>query len=73
MFRREFAKHSYRHRRGCKKLVEHLKKNNLGRASFLPITAVKEEKIESIKGKRIGVIGIASDLVKLIKSMNKLF
>ena len=33
-----------------KKLVEHLRKNNLGRASFLPITSVKGKKLEKIKG-----------------------
>ena len=30
----------------AKRLVEHLRKNNLGRASFLPITSVKGRKIE---------------------------
>ncbi len=49
----------------AKKLVEYLRKNNLGRASFLPITSVKGKKIEKINSKGIsGVIGIASDLVK---------
>ena len=48
----------------AKKLVEHLRKNNLGRASFLPISSVKGKKLEKIKGKEQGVIGIASDLVK---------
>ena len=48
----------------AKKLVEHLRKNNLGRASFLPITSVKGKKIDKIKGKEKGIIGIASDLVK---------
>lgn len=56
----------------AKKLVEHLRKNNLGRASFLPITAVKGRKIESIKGKKIGVIGIASDLVKFDKKYEQI-
>ena len=48
----------------AKKLVEHLRKNNLGRASFLPITSVRGKKLDRIKGKEPGVIGIASDLVK---------
>ena len=49
----------------AKKLVEYLRKNNLGRASFLPITSVKGKKIEKVNSKGInGVIGIASDLVK---------
>ncbi len=50
----------------AKKLVEHLRKNNLGRASFLPISAVKGKKLDKIKGKD-GVIGIASDLIKFDK------
>ena len=48
----------------AKKLVEHLRKNNLGRASFLPISSVKGKKLEKIKGKSEGFIGIASDLIK---------
>ena len=30
----------------AKKLVEHLRKNNLGRASFLPISSVKGKKLD---------------------------
>ena len=48
----------------AKKLVEYLRTNNLGRASFLPITSVKGKKLEKIKSKNINIIGIASDLVK---------
>ncbi len=49
----------------AKKLIEFLRKGNLGRASFLPITSVKGKKLESIKQKGIeGIVGIASDLVK---------
>lgn len=49
----------------AKKLVEHLRKNNLGRASFLPIASVKGKKLEKYNSKGIsGIIGIASDLVK---------
>ena len=48
----------------AKKLVEHLRKNNLGRASFLPITSVRGKKLDRIKGKEPGVIGIASELIK---------
>lgn len=51
----------------AKRLVEHLRKNNLGRASFLPITSVKGRKIESVKGKKDGIVGIASDLVSFDK------
>ena len=48
----------------AKKLVEHLRKNNLGRASFLPISSVKGSKIDKIKGHYNGLIGVASELVK---------
>ena len=47
----------------AKRLIEHLRKNNLGRVSFLPITSVKGKKLENIKGKKNGEVGIASDLV----------
>ena len=47
----------------AKKLIEYLKTNNFGRASFLPISAVKGKKLETIKGKKDGIIGIASDIV----------
>ena len=51
----------------AKKLVEHLRSNNLGRASFLPISSVKGNKLEKIKCNFNGYIGIASDLVKCDK------
>ena len=56
----------------AKKLVEHLRKNNLGRASFLPISSVKGKKLEKIKGREQGVIGIASDLVKYSKKYEQI-
>ena len=56
----------------AKKLVEHLKENNLGRASFLPITSVKGRKLENIKGQKIGVIGVASDLVEFDKKYEQI-
>ena len=51
----------------AKRLIEHLRKNNLGRASFLPITSVKGKKLDRIKGKNTGVIGIASDVIRYSK------
>ncbi len=51
----------------AKRLIEHLRKNNLGRASFLPITSVRGKKLEKIKGKNNGIIGIASDLIRYSK------
>ncbi len=56
----------------AKKLVEHLRKNNLGRASFLPISSVKGKKIDKIKGKEQGIIGIASDLVDFNKKYEQI-
>ena len=56
----------------AKKLIDYLRKNNLGRASFLPITAVKGRKIENIKGKNPGIQGIASDLIKYDKKFEQI-
>ncbi len=56
----------------AKKLVEHLRKNNLGRASFLPIASVKGKKIDKIKGNEKGFIGIASDLIKFHKKYEQI-
>ncbi len=52
--------------------MEHLRKNNLGRASFLPISSVKGYKIDKIKGKEAGFIGIASDLIKYDKKYEQI-
>ena len=52
----------------AKKLVEYLRNNNLGRASFLPITSVKGRKLESFNKKNLkGDVIIASDTVKADK------
>ena len=52
----------------AKRLVEYLRKNNLGRASFLPISSVKGKMIEKFSKNNIdGIIGIASKLVKYDK------
>lgn len=49
----------------AKKLVNYLRDNNLGRASFLPITSVKGQKVTGVNDRGVsGVIGVASDLVK---------
>lgn len=52
----------------AKALIEILKRNNLGRATFLPVSSVRpaylnREELASIKGMD-GVIGCAADLVK---------
>ena len=56
----------------AKRLVEHLRKNNLGRASFLPITSVRGSKLEKIKTNEKGYIGIASDLIKYNKKYEQI-
>lgn len=57
----------------AKKLIEHLRKNNLGRASFLPITSVKGKKLDKINKTNItGVIGFACDLVKTNKKYEEI-
>lgn len=57
----------------AKNAIGYLKKNNLGRASFLPITAMRGEKIkENLKGVT-GVIGIASDLIQYDKKYEAIF
>ena len=57
----------------AKKLVEHLRTNNLGRASFLPISSIHGKKIDRvIKNNIEGIIGIASDLVKCDKKYEQI-
>ena len=57
----------------AKKLVEFLRKNNLGRASFLPISSVKGKKLDKLNQKGVeGVIGIASDLIKVDKKYEEI-
>ena len=57
----------------AKKLVEHLRKNNLGRASFLPIASVKGKKLEKYNSRGVdGIVGIASDLVEFDKKYEQI-
>ena len=57
----------------AKKMVEYLRTNNLGRASFLPISSVKGKKLEKYNSKGVnGIIGIASDLVKFDKKYDQI-
>ena len=52
----------------AKKLIEYLRKNNLGRASFLPISSVRGKNIDRlITNGTQGVIGIAAKLIKADK------
>lgn len=56
------------------KCINYLKQNNLGRASFLPISAVKGKKIDNISKiqKEKGYIGVASDLVEFNKKYEQI-
>ena len=56
----------------AKRLVEHMRKNNLGRGTFLPISSVKGKKLDKIKGHEKGLIGIASDLIKYDKKYEQI-
>ena len=52
----------------AKKLVNYLRENNLGRASFLPISSVKPQNISKINKNGIaGVIDVAANLVETNK------
>ena len=52
----------------AKKLIEYLRENHLGRASFLPISTMKSNLLDKIEDNGIeGVIGIASNLVSCDK------
>ena len=49
----------------AKNFVEYLRENKLGRASFLPISSIKGQKLSKLNQTGInGVLGIASDLIK---------
>ena len=50
----------------AKKLIEYLRVNQLGRASFLPVSSIHGKKLEKLT-KLDGVIGIASDLIECDK------
>ncbi len=57
----------------AKKLVEYLRENNLGRASFLPITSVKGKRLEKINSKNIkGTVVVASDTIKCDKEYEQI-
>ena len=57
----------------AKKLVEYLRTNNLGRASFLPIASVHGKKLERFsQDKDAKVIGIASDLIQYEKKYEQI-
>ena len=56
---------------GAKQLIEFLKTNNFGRATFLPISSIKRRSIDvsKIKSER-GFVGVASDLITFDKKID---
>lgn len=57
----------------AKRLVEYLRENKLGRASFLPITSVKGKRLEKLqKGGVHSDVVIASDIVKTDKKYEEI-
>ena len=56
----------------AKKLVEYLRKNKLGRASFLPIESIRGQKLQNLEIKENGFIGIASDLISYDKKYEQI-
>jgi chromosome segregation protein len=60
----------------AKYIVNYLKQNNLGRATFLPITAVKPRFIDNRltnSFKKFGAFGVASDLIDYDKNLDGIF
>ncbi len=51
--------------------IEGLRKNKIGRATFLPLNRIHGPKLRQIKGK--GVIGYAKDLIKCERKYQKVF
>ena len=57
----------------AKRLIEYLRDNKLGRASFLPISSIKGRKLDKILKNNVeGIIGIASDLVRCDKKYEQI-
>jgi chromosome segregation protein len=60
----------------AKFIVSYLKQNNLGRATFLPISAVKPRTIDAAltrNFKKFNAFGIASDLISYDKKLDNIF
>lgn len=59
----------------AKKIIEYLRKNKLGRVTFLPMTSIKGKKLNINLGKEndAGYIGIASELVSYNKVYERIF
>lgn len=61
--------------KSAQKIIEFLKKNGLGRATFLPLTSVKPKNFEGLEAQLTGLegfIGIASNLVQYDKKYSNI-
>ena len=57
----------------AKAFVEYLRENKLGRASFLPISSIKGQKVSKINDSGVnGVLGLACDLIKYDKKYEQI-
>ena len=56
----------------AKRLIEYLRKNDIGRASFFPIKTIHGKKYEGSINKNEGFIAIASDIVKVDKKFEQI-
>lgn len=57
----------------AKKCISYLKSNNLGRATFLPLTSVKGERMKNPPEKSKGYIGLACDIISYDKKYDDIF
>ena len=57
----------------AERIIDYLKKNNLGRVTFLPLSSIKGRKISYKLNDDEGVIGIASDLIKFNDEYKDIF
>lgn len=60
----------------AQEIIEYLKQNNFGRATFLPITALKPRSISSYLGgisNQKGFLGVASELISYDKKLANIF
>ena len=55
----------------AKELIEYLRKENLGKAAFLPLNILRQADPVSVKDTPRGYIGVASELVKCDKSLEE--
>ena len=53
--------------------IEFLKRQDAGRATFLPLTAIRGDELRAISGHEIGFVGLASRLIKFDEKYKNIF